>query len=676
VTPDDRTSLAKLAAFHGVQTSYTDVDGVDQQADPGVLVALLRSLGVPLERPEDASALLRNQRAGTRRRRLEPVLVHRLGRRGLITASLPVDAEPDSIWLELELEDGTTSRRALTAVATSATTGGEVADQGSIRVQFDLDGVAEEAVPAGYHRLTLEGAGPTESALVVAAPDCPQGPRQWGAFLPLHALRTERDSGVGTYSDLARLGEWVTSVGGGLVGTLPLYPAFLDPPADPSPYLPVSRLAYNELFIDPTVLPEYAASPAARVPWDPDGGPAGSGSASPVDYEELARRRRRELEPLAAAVCSGDFPDRRRSLEAFAAVHPELVAYARFRAGREGTSRPGEPDPNAVAYHLYTQWVACEQLASVAQHGGRYADFPVGSHPEGFDPVWSPESFVPGVQGGSPPDRFFAGGQSWGFRPLHPERMREDGYRFFSAALRRAFLHADCLRIDHVMGLQRMYMIPDGHDATDGAYVSYRAEELHALVALEASRAGAVVNGEDLGTVPKGVRERMARDGMLRTWVFQFESTAAQPIPEPASDTLASVGTHDLPRFGAFLWGEDIDERESTGVLSPAEAAAERTARTRWRDRLFDALGLDAERDAEQVTAAALRGCLRHMARSDAQIVLIDLEELWDERLAQNHPGTESNDNWRRRARRTFEDFSSDPALEKTLSELNAERAS
>jgi 4-alpha-glucanotransferase len=676
VTGKDKGGLAELAAFHGIQTSYTDVDGVDQQADPDVVLALLRSLGAPLERPEDAPTLLRDQKAGARRRQLEPVLVHRIGRGGSLTASLPQDAEPDSIWLALQLEDGTTSRRALTSVMAPAANGAAVAAGSPLRVEFDLDSLADAPVPAGYHHLTLEGAGAPESALVVAAPDCPKGQRQWGSFLPLHALRTEEDSGVGTYSDLARLGDWVSSLGGGLVGTLPLYPAFLDPPADPSPYLPVSRLAYNELFIDPTALPEYVASPAARPRRDSRRGPEASGSASPVDYEETARRRRQELEPLARAVWAGDFPDRRRRLGEFATAHPELVAYARFRAGQEGSSRSAEPDRHAVEYHLYTQWVACEQLAAVAQHGGRYADLPVGSHPDGFDPVWSPQSFVAGVQGGSPPDRFFAGGQSWGFRPLHPERMREDGYRFFAAALRRAFLHADCLRIDHVMGLQRLYMIPDGHDAADGAYVSYRAEELHALVALEASRAGAVVVGEDLGTVPKGVRQRMARDRMLRMWVFQFESTTAHPLPAPTSDTLASIGTHDLPRFGAFLWGEDIDEREGLGALPPDVAAAERTTRARWRLQLFDALGINPECDPEEVTAAALRGCLRHMARSDAQIVLVDLEEMWDERLAQNHPGTESNDNWRRRARRTFEDFSSDPELGKTLSDLTVERAS
>jgi 4-alpha-glucanotransferase len=320
--------------------------------------------------------------------------------------------------------------------------------------------------------------------------------------------------------------------------------------------------------------------------------------------------------------------------------------------------------------------VASEQLDAAGQATGRYADFPVGSHPMGFDPIWSPQSFVPKVQGGSPPDRFFGGGQSWGFRPLHPERIREDGYGFFRAALRRAFLHADCLRIDHVMGLQRIYMIPDGFDATGGAYVSYRAEELHALVALEAQRADAAVVGEDLGTVPAEVRRRMESDHMLRTWVFQFESTAEEPLPPPIPNALASLATHDLPRFGAYLWGEDIDERENTGDLSPDEAEMQRVQRAHWRDRLFDELGLSPSGAPERLTVQALHGCLGYLARSDARIVLVDLEEMWDERGAQNHPGTESAGNWSQRARRTFESFSSDRELGRVLSDLTAARAS
>ncbi len=669
--------LEELAALHGIQTSYTDADGAGRRADPTVIFALLQALGVPLERPEDATALLREEETAALRRQLEPVVVYRTGRQEPIWATLPDGTEPGSVWLTLELEDGTTSRCHLTTAVTGFTTGEGIGGTRFARVQFDLDAVAQGSLPPGYHRLTLESAGVPESALVLAAPDCPDCPREWGAFLPLHALRTERDSGIGTYSDLARLGDWVASLGGGLVGTLPLYPAFPGPPFDPSPYLPVSRLAYNELFIDPFVLPEYEGSPETRTLAPRDGHRTELPLAPPtVDYEEIARLRRRQLEPLARAVCSGALPDRRRRFEEFATAHPELVAYAEFRAGQESSMRSGQPDPHAVSYHLYTQWVASEQLGAAGQHGGRYADLPVGSHPSGFDPVWSPDSFMPGVQGGSPPDRFFAGGQSWGFRPFHPERIRENGYRFFSAALRRAFRHADCLRVDHVMGLQRMYMIPDGRDASDGTYVSYRAEELHALVALEAHRAGAVVVGEDLGTVPAGVRRRMARDHMLRSWVFQFESTPEVPLPRPAANFLASLGTHDLPRFGAYLWGEDLDEREDNGELGSEQATEERSTRARWRRRLFDALDIGGDMTPTLLTARALRGILLHMARSDARIVLVDLEEMWDERRAQNHPGTESAGNWRRRSRRTLEDFSSDPELNRTLSELTAVRAS
>ena len=191
------------------------------------------------------------------------------------------------------------------------------------------------------------------------------------------------------------------------------------------------------------------------------------------------------------------------------------------------------------------------------------------------------------MSGGAPPDGFFGAGQEWGFPPLHPERIREDGYRYLIAALRRAMRHAGVLRIDHVMGLQHLYMIPKGFDAKHGAYVSYRAEEMHAIVALEAHRAGTVVVGEDLGTVPAEVRERMAADQMLRSWVFQFESSSERPFPEIPADVLASTGTHDLPRFGAFLWGADIDESEAAGRSTAAAAAAERAARARWRTALL-----------------------------------------------------------------------------------------
>ena len=258
----------------------------------------------------------------------------------------------------------------------------------------------------------------------------------------------------------------------------------------------------------------------------------------------MSRLRRQVLSPMAASLL-GEASTRRDELCSFAQDHPELLAYARFRADldtRTGGRRRRGGGHIQRGYHLYAQWAAAQQLASAASSTPLYADLPVGVHPDGFDPLWAPHAFVAGMHGGAPPDLFFEGGQDWSFPPLHPERMREDGYRYFIEILRRAFRHASYLRVDHVMGLQRLYWIPEGFGARHGAYVSYRAEELHALVSLEAHRAGSVVVGEDLGTVPAGVRERMTEDHMLRSWVLQFESKVDDPLPDAAGVGPGVVG--------------------------------------------------------------------------------------------------------------------------------------
>jgi 4-alpha-glucanotransferase len=327
-----------------------------------------------------------------------------------------------------------------------------------------------------------------------------------------------------------------------------------------------------------------------------------------------------------------------------------------------------------LAYHLYAQWVAAEQLSAATSSTPLYADLPVGVHPDGFDPRWSPHTFVRGVHGGAPPDLFFEGGQDWSFPPLHPQRVREDGYRYFIDTLRRAFRHASYLRVDHVMGLERLYWIPEGFDARHGAYVSYRAEELHALVSLEAHRAGTVVVGEDLGTVPPSLRTRMANDRMLRSWVLQFESTPEDPLPFPPADVLASWGTHDLARFTSYFWGSDIDENESLGHVCATEANSQRTERAQWRGALLEAIGTSEE--AGDDATVALRFCLVHLAQSAADLVLVDLEELWGEREPQNRPGTGTEEaNWSRRASHTLEEARADESTTAFLRQLGQCRA-
>lgn len=661
----------ELAASHGIIFSYSDAQGKVQRSSPDVALALLRALGVPLDKVSEATSLLSLEQAAALQRCLEPVLVHRIGRPSTATAAVPDTADLDAIWLSIELEQGPTVQLRLAEAKADIVSTAEADGKRYQRLRLDLSAPNGEPLPPGRHQLTLEGAGPIHTALLLCAPDCPAPDRQIGAFIPLHALRSVADWGIGSYSDLERLSDWAASADCGLVGTLPLYPTFLDPPADPSPYLPVSRLAYNEVFIDPVLLPEFAASRevhelCSSTRFREDLGSLRSSRL--VDYEEVAKVKRTVLETLAREITSGALPRRQQELAEFAIQRPELEGYARFRAQLD--SPGGDTHASTVAYHLYCQWAACEQLSAAGRHAGRYADFPVGSHPAGFDPAWYPDSFIPDLHGGSPPDRFFPLGQDWGFRPLHPERIREDGYAFLSAALRRAFSHADCLRIDHVMGLQRLFMIPEG--GVDGTYVSYRAEELYALVALEASRAGSVVVGEDLGTVPEGLRPRMERDGILRSWVFQFESTTEDPLPSPPTQSLVSMGTHDLPRFGAYLWGEDIHDREVSGLLSTAGAKDEIRKRAAWRQSLFDVLRLsDIGTDPEKLTGTALEACLLRLARSEAAIVLVDLQELWDEREQENIPGSgPGGPNWRRRSSRTLDEIETDTGADTLLHEL------
>jgi 4-alpha-glucanotransferase len=676
------TAVAELAALHGIQTSYAGADGRPHAADEDVLVAILAAMGTPTASAAQVAEALAEANAKQAARLLEPVLVHRVGTRATAGVTLPGDVHPRDVWCTVELEDGEIRRTRLLSAITGMRAGPEVGGATRRRYQFDLASEAGHPIGAGYHHVRIEWPGTELRALLIAAPTFLPAARGWGVFLPLHALRTERDWGIGSYVDMAELGEWAAGLGGSMLGALPLYPAFLDPPADPSPYLPVSRLAYNEIFIDPTALPELAATPDAVRLLESDqfrGRLAAAHASTLVDYEEVVRLRRAVLAPMAETLLATG-STRRSEFCAFVDQHPELLAYAQFRAvgdrvgrGAAAELRRTAADPRrepTLSYHLYAQWAAAQQLAEAASAVPLYADLPIGVHPEGFDPYWASDSFVPGVHGGAPPDLFFAGGQDWAFPPWHPQRVREDGYDYFIGTLRRAFAHASFLRVDHVMGLQRLYWIPEGFDARHGAYVSYRADELHALVALEASRSGAVVVGEDLGTVPEEVRIRMAEDKMLRSWVLQFESTVDVPLPPSPAHVLASWATHDLPRFGSYFVGDDIDENEGAGQISPDDAEVERVQRARWRSSLLQATGLDE--DAEAAPALALRACLDHLAASAADLVLVDLEELWGEREPQNHPGTGvEGANWRRRAAYTLEEVRLDTGIAGDLRQID-----
>jgi 4-alpha-glucanotransferase len=552
------------------------------------------------------------------------------------------------------------------------------------------------AVPPGYHTLRIEGPRFTAQSMVIAAPSrCPQPERSWGTFIPLHALRRETgDWGVGSFRDLQDLGAWTSTMGGAYVGTLPVLAPYIDSSGGyAGPYLPASKLAWNEAHIDIASLPEMRSddrwADEARAAITSPAFDTELSLIRDLDSADVARvlqLKRPILELLATSLSRSDNP-RRRAFEEFVTASDHLLAYARFRATCDslGTSWQNWPSravhevagswmaDEAIRHHLYAQWTADTQLAEQA-NAGLYLDMPVGVHSSGFDTWFNPECFAQGASGGAPPDSFFAEGQSWGFPPLHPEGIRKQGYGYVISYLRHVMSRASVVRADHVMGMHRLYWVPDGFDARNGAYVRYHSDELHAIVTLEALRSDTVVVGEDLGTVPKTVRSDMARDGMLRSFVMQFESTERDPLPEPDKHSLATFGTHDLPTFLAYWNGNDIEEQAAFGHIDSARAEEDKTKRKRWRASVLEALRAPEEAHGADEPLSALRGILDHMGRSDALVVQVDLEDLWLEPNQQNHPGTASSLNFKRRASLTFEDMVEDPDVLDTLRRLETAR--
>jgi 4-alpha-glucanotransferase len=292
--------------------------------------------------------------------------------------------------------------------------------------------------------------------------------------------------------------------------------------------------------------------------------------------------------------------------------------------------------------------------------------------------VWrDPGLFGRGASIGAPPDDFFTGGQDWGMPPIRPAELRRQGYRYWIEALRHHFRYAHRLRIDHVMGLHRLYWVPHGFPATHGLYVGYPARELYAILALEASRHGARVVGEDLGTVPAYVERELKRRRVGRTYVLPFAidgGSSGEVIDPPQADTVASLNTHDMPPFAAFWSGDDIDLRRELGGLAAGAEEGEHEGRARMRERVraFLAARYGGGRQPE----AVLEALLRFLGESAAELVAVNLEDLWLEHRPQNVPGTASErPNWRRKLARPWASIAGDPGIHGMLEALNEARA-
>ncbi|MGH7481894.1 MAG: 4-alpha-glucanotransferase, partial [Longimicrobiales bacterium] len=363
----------------------------------------------------------------------------------------------------------------------------------------------------------------------------------------------------------------------------------------------------------------------------------------------------------------------------FLTSYPDARRYARFRAVcdrlrapwprwpaalRDGRIADGDYDERAYRTHLYAQFLMHRQLAGLGaaarKSGARlYLDLPLGVHGHGYD-VWAyRDLFAADMSAGAPPDPFISTGQDWGFPPIRPLELRERGHDYFIRSIRTHLRYAGALRLDHVMSLHRLFWVPHGRAPTEGVYVRYPADELYAILTLESRRHSALLIGEDLGTVPPAVRRRMDRHGLRRMWVGQFEfgTDPDHAIPTPPERAIATLNTHDMPTFLGWWRGDDIDGRQQLGWLDGGAADRDRAWRGAQRNALIERLRRDGLL-TDDTPAHALLALLRRLAAGPAEIVLVNLEDLWGETRPHNIPGTwRERPNWRRRARLSLSEF-------------------
>jgi 4-alpha-glucanotransferase len=677
--------LYRLARLYNVQTAFYGVRHRRHTAPAESLLAVLRALGAPVASLNDIASARREREQAVWRQVLEPVTVAWDGERPVIPVILPADIADTPGYGRLEMESGEGREWKIGPGGSPVVRSAEVEGQHYTVRKL----IIPERLPHGYHKLFLEVKGKRWETMIIAAPRKTYSPvnekdkRSWGAFLPLYALKTAQGWGSGDYSGLGALMEWVVGEGGNSVGTLPLLPVFLDGTYDPSPYAPVSRLLWNEYYVDITKAPELIQCPPAQAlvqSADLTSEIESLRGQTLVDYRRVMNLKRRAMEEIVRH--RNDWgTEHLEEFRRFARENHVAEEYARFRAVMEkqhvpwqswparlcdGDIRETDYDEDIKNYHLYAQWLARRQVRELAEKANRqgvklYFDLPVGVHPDGYD-VWRHRDiFATGVSAGAPPDPVFTTGQDWGFPPLHPEKVRAQGYHYIRDYISHHLRYAAMLRIDHVMGLHRLYWVPRGFAANQGVYVRHRAEELYAILAVESHRHRSVIIGEDLGIVPGYIRPAMARHGLHRLYILYYElaDSAARTPRRIPRHCVAGLNTHDMPPFAAFWEGADIRENTRLGILKEKDIDGEIESRRATKTALTAFLrsrGFFKESDYN--TVSALKACLSFLSASRAHTVMVNLEDLWLETRPQNVPGTgDRYPSWQRKARYALEEF-------------------
>lgn len=722
-------TINRLCELAGILPGYYDIWGGHHEATEATKLALLTAMGFKDETEADLDSAIRRLEAAPWQETLPPVHIAQVGQPIEMAWRLPEQTlEQVHVW-KITLENGEIRTSEIRAADLPKTGSFSTGGTSLVSVLLTLPPLEQ----LGYHRLELSGI-PSASCTLINCPATAymppafdNGGRLWGLAIQLYGLRTSKNWGLGDYTDLQPALDWAADAGAGLIGLNPLHALFPHNPQHCSPYSPSSRQFNNVLHIGIEAIPEFAECAEAQAQVADPAFKSRTETlrqAGFVDYKGVAEAKFAVLGTLFRHFREHHLSNETARAQSFREFQrqggEDLRLFALYHALQEdffnrdnalwgwptwptAYQKPDTPEvtrfaaehAEQVEWHLWLQWLVDEQLTAAEAHAharglaiGLYQDLAVGVDKSGAEAWMHRDLYAIDCRVGCPPDDFNLLGQDWGLPPWIPHKLRAAAYRPYIAMLRANMKYAGALRVDHVMGLMRLYWIPPGMKGDAGAYLAYPFRDLLAILALESHRNQCVVVGEDLGTVPDEVRHALHELNVLTYRLFYFERQHDGHFTPPGwypDQALVAATTHDLPTLAGYWQGRDIEVRTEL-ALFPSDEVRNNQIGGRQMDkaRLLEDLareGLLPEGlsrnpdDIHELPPSLLRAVLRYVARTPSRIALVQAEDMLGQLEQANLPGTvDEHPNWRRKLRLELERWQDDADCRAVADCMTAER--
>jgi 4-alpha-glucanotransferase len=714
--------LDELSDLSGIIPEYYDIFGKKHTISKESKVAILSAMDLAVGNADQVRLEIEKKRTRQWHEVLEPVKVisvHAQPHRLAVHLPMP-EGKDHAAGITVTLEDEQGEKESIHYTGDSLQAGGQQAIQDRRFVRFLIPLPQKEI---GYYTVSVSCAHSEplfnnersleKSGRLIITPDSCHMPgklqtgKTWGLAVNLYAIRSERNWGVGDFSDLRKIVPWLSGLNAGLVGINPLHEIPNTEPFGISPYSPISRLYRNFIYIDVESVPEISH----LSDWNRSREKiAGLRKSVRVNYEAVAELKRELLQQAFEIFYRDHYLQETPRGRAFREyLHTEgaplekhalfLALSERMRSEHNASAWPEWPEEyrlpqsdaaaafsknneKRILFFAYLQWLIDAQMAEVSAAAsaagmavGLYGDLAIGAVDSGSDGWMYQDVLAEQATVGVPPDDFSAVGQNWGFPPMIPDKLRENGYELFIRTIRKNMEHMGALRIDHAPGLFRLFWIPGGLGPKDGAYVRCNQEDLLRIIALESVRNRTLVIGEDLGTITDEMREGLHRFGILSYRLFYFERNYPDPAflpPEryPAM-ALSAITTHDLPTLYGYWSGRDLDVKKERGIIGDeAQYAQQKRDRERDMGLILQALRMRGMLPAASrgdgsgmpgMTPELCRAMYRYLSVSPSKIVLVSLDDVIGTMDQQNLPGTVSEyPNWMQKCPLLLEEITAD----------------